>query len=266
MEALATAVARLLVRGGWLLGLVVLETLLLTGFWFAGPTPFGDAFDRRAAEADLLLLTLTSLPALFAGALLSSGDREDGMGDFYRSCRISPETQVMGTLIGQWVVMGVALVVSLVLSLALATPSVLLTRSFAISLGLALLSTAVHGAWGMAIGSWLRSRWAAVAGALVFWLLTVFALEAVVTAPLGVLPARWTFPVLGAFLIIDPSQFVRVSSVFFRGQGWAYGPAFAPLRERLAAPMGWTLFAAPVMLHLMIPTVLAIRGWKRRSR
>ena len=59
MEALATAVARLLVRGGWLLGLVVLETLLLTGFWFAGPTPFGDAFDRRAAEADLLLLTLT---------------------------------------------------------------------------------------------------------------------------------------------------------------------------------------------------------------
>ncbi len=266
MEALATAVARLLIRGGWLVGLVILETLLLTGFWFAGPTPFGEAFDRRAAEADLLLLTLTSLPALFAGALLAAGDREDGMGDFYRSCRISPEIQVMGTLIGQWGVMGVALTVSLVLSLAVATPAVLLTGSFGISLGLSLLSTAVHGAWGLVLGSWLRSRWAAVAGALVFWLLTVFALEAVVTALLGVLPARWTFPVLGSFLILDPSQFVRVSSVFFRGQGWAYGPAFAPVRERLALPMGWTIFAAAAMLHLMVPIFLAIRGWKRRSR
>lgn len=266
MEALAAAVARLLIRGGWLVGLIVLETLLLAGFWLAGPTPFGDAFDRRAAEADLLLLTLTSLPALFAGALLSSGDREDGMADFYRSCRISPETQMMGTLIGQWVVMALALAVSLVLSLAVTAPSVLLTRSFAISLGLALFSTAVHGAWGLAIGSWFRSRWAAVAGALVFWLFTVFALEAVVTALLGVLPARWTFPVLGSFLIADPSQFVRVSAVFFRGQGWAYGPAFAPLREHLMAPMGWTIFAAPAMLHLMVPTFLAVRGWKRQSR
>jgi len=266
MEALATAVARLLVRGGWLVGLVILETLLLTGFWFAGPTPFGDAFDRRAAEADLLLLTLTSLPALFAGALLSSGDREDGMGDFYRSCRISPEIQVMGTLIGQWSVMAVALTFSLVLSLAIAAPTVLLTKSFALSWGLGLFSTAVHGAWGLAVGSWLRSRWAAVAGALVFWLLTVFALEAVVTAILGVLPARWTFPVLGTFLISDPSQFVRVSSVFLRDQGWAYGPAFAPLRERLALPMGWTIFAAPAMVHLMIPCFLAIRGWKRPTR
>lgn len=266
MEALATAVARLLIRGGWLVGLVILETLLLTGFWFAGPTPFGDAFDRRAAEADLLLLTLTSLPALFAGALLASGDREDGMGDFYRSCRISPETQVLGTLIGQWGVMAVALVLSLVVSLALATPSVLLTKSFGISLGLALFSTAIHGAWGLVLGSWLRSRWAAVAGALVFWLLTVFALEAVVTALLGVLPARWTFLVLGTFLVTDPSQFVRVSSVFFRDQSWAYGPAFAPLRERLALPMGWTIFAGPAMAHLMVPVFLAIRGWKRRSR
>jgi len=266
MEALATAVARLLIRGGWLVGLVVLETLLLTGFWLAGPTPFGDAFDRRAAEADLLLLTLTSLPTLFAGALLSSGDREDGMGDFYRSCRISPTTQVMGTLIGQLSVMGMALVVALVFSLALVTPSVLLTSSFATSLGLALLSTAVHGAWGLAMGSWLRSRWSAVAGALIFWLLTVFALEALITALLGVLPARWTFPVLGTFLVADPSQFVRVSSVFFRGQGWAYGPAFAPVREFLATPPGWALFSFAAAIHLVVPTGLSILGWKRRSR
>jgi len=265
MEALATAVARLLIRGGWLVGLVVLETLLLTGFWFAGPTPFGDAFDRRAAEADLLLLTLTSLPALFAGALLASGDREDGMGDFYRSCRISPWTQVMGTLIGQVFVMGVALVVALVLSLAVALPAALVTPSLAVSLGLALLSTAIHGAWGLAIGSWLRSRWSAVAATLVLWLLTVFALEAVVTAALGVLPARWTFPVLGTFLVIDPSEFVRVSSVFFRGQGWAYGPAFAPVRELLATPLGLALFAGAAGIHLVVPTVLAVAGWKRQS-
>lgn len=266
MEALATAVARLLVRGGWLVGLVILETLLLAGFWFAGPVPFGDAFDRRAAEADLLLLTLTSLPALVAGALLAAGDREDGMGDFYRSCRISPTTQVLGTLFGQFGVMGLALGTALVLSLAVATPTVLLTGSFGISLGLSLLSTAVHGAWGLALGSWLRSRWSAVAGTLVFWLLTVFALEAVVTALLGVVPARWTFSVLGTFLVTDPSQFVRVSSVFFRGQGWAYGPAFAPVRELLGTSAGWALFAAAAALHLVIPTGLAILGWKRRNR
>jgi len=266
MEALARAVARLLIQGGWLGGLVLLETLLLTGFWFAGPTPFGDAFDRRAAEADLLLLTLTSLPALFAGALLASGDREDGMGDFYRSCRISPETQVLGTLVGQWAVMAIALTISLVGSLALATPAVLLTKSFGISWALALLSTAIHGAWGLALGSWLRSRWAAVAGALVFWLLTVFALEAVVTALLGVLPARWTFGVLGTFLVTDPSQFLRVSAVFFRDQGWAYGPAFAPVREILTQPLGWALFAGPALVHLMAPVFLSIRGWKGRRR
>lgn len=266
MDALAAAVARLLIRGRWLWGLLVLETLLLTGFWFSGPTPFGEAFDRRAAEADLLLLTLTSLPALFAGALIASGDREDGMADFYRSCRISPETQVLGTLLGQWAVLALALTASLVVSLGLTNPSVLFTKSFLISGGLGLFSTAVHGAWGLVLGSWARSRWAAVAGAMGFWLLTVFALEAVVTALLGVLPGRWTVPVLGTFLVSDPSQFVRVSAVFFRDQGWAYGPAFAPLRERLALPMGWTLFAAPALVHLLLPTLLAIRGWKRPAR
>lgn len=266
MAALAVAVARLLVRGGWLVGLFVFEALLLTGFWFAGPTPFGDAFDRRAAEADLLLLTLTSLPALFAGALLSSGDREDGMGDFYRSCRVRPMTQVVGTFGGQFAVLGGALTFALVLSLAVATPAALATKSLAISLGLALLSTAVHGAWGLALGSWFPSRWSAVAGTLVFWLLSVFALEAVVTALLGLVPARWTFPILGTFLVTDPSQFVRVSSVFFRGQGWAYGPAFAPVKDLLSVPLGWGLFALAATMHLLVPLTLAILGWKRRSR
>jgi Cu-processing system permease protein len=265
MEALAKAVVGLLTRGGWLAGLIVLETLMLTGFWFSGPTPFGDAFDRRAAEADLLLMTLTSLPALFAGALLSSGDREDGMADFYRSCRITPWKQVAGTGLGLFAVTGGAMALSLVLSLAVVSPILLKTSSPWFSMGFGLLSTGIHAAWGLALGSWVRSRWAAIAGVLLFWIVSVFALEALVTAVLAVLPARWTFSVLAGFLIIDPSEFVRVTSVFFRGQGWAYGPAFAPVREGLATPLGVILVALVSLAHLALPTVLTVFGWGRKS-
>ena len=266
MAALARAVAGLLLRGGWLVGLLVLESLLLTGFWFSGPTTFGQAFDRRAAEADLLLLTLTSLPALFAGALLSSGDREDGMADFYRSCRISPWKQVAGTGLGLFAVTGGALSLSVLLSLAVAAPQSLGGASGWISLAFGLLSTALHAAWGLALGAWVRSRWAAIAGVLVFWIASVFALEALVTALLGILPARWTFGVLAGFLVLDPSQFVRVATVFVRGQGWAYGPAFAPVRDFLATPGGPVTLGFLALAHLALPTALAVAGWSRRSR
>jgi Cu-processing system permease protein len=256
----------LLTRGGWLAGLLVLETLLLTGFWYSGPTPFGDAFDRRAAEADLLLLILTSLPALFAGALLSSGDREDGMADFYRSCRIKPWKQVAGTGLGLFFVTGGALGLSLVASLFLSNPRALGTSSPWASLGFGLLSTAIHGAWGLAIGAWVRSRWAAITGVLVFWMISVFALEALVTALLGIVPARWTFGVLAGFLVLDPSEFVRVTTIFVRGQSWVYGPAFAPVREGLATAPGVLLLGLIWFAHGAVPTLLAVAGWSRRSR
>lgn len=266
MAALARAVAGLLVRGGWLLGLLALETGLLLGFWFSGPTPFGDAFDRRAAEADLLLLTLTSLPALFAGALLASGDREDGLTDFARSCQVSSLQQVIGTGLGLFAVAGGALALALPLSLAVGAPTQLLTSSVWVSLGLGLLSTAVHGTWGLALGSWVHSRWTAVVAALAFWIVSVFALEAGATVLIGALPARWTLPVLGTFVAADPSQLFRVASVVARGQGWAYGPAFAEARDWFGTPPGVVTAVGLALLHGIVPGALAVAGGRRRNR
>lgn len=265
MAALARAVAVLLFRGGWLVGLVVLELLMLAAFWWSGPTAFGSAFDRRAAEADLLLLTLTSLPALFAGALLTSGDREDGMADFYRSCRVSPLRQTTGSALGLFSVTGGALAVALPASLLMAAPATLLTSSPYLSLVIGLVFTLIHGLWGLALGAWVGSRWAAVAAALGFWVVTMFALEALVTALLGVLPARWSLPLVYGLTVVDPTELARVISVAAKGQLWAYGPAFADLRLGLATPAGGLLLTLLVSLHAVVPGALAVAG-ARRSR
>lgn len=266
MAALARAVAGLLTRGGWLGGLALLELLLFSGFWWSGPTPFGEAFDRRAAEADLLLLTLTSLPALFAGALLAAGDREDGMADFFRSCRISSFRQVGGTGLGLFAVAGGALAAALPLSLVLGAPGSLATPSPWVSLGLGLTSTLVHGFWGLALGSWVRSRWAAVAAALGFWVLSTFALEALVAALVTALPARNALPVILGFTALDPVELFRVASVFLRGQSWAYGPAFAEVRDWALSPGGIGVLVLLGAFHLTLPGALAIFGWNRRTR
>lgn len=266
MAALARAVAGLLARGSWLGGLFVLELVLLVGFWWSGPTPFGDAFDRRAAEADLLLLTLTTLPALFAGALLAAGDQEDGMADFFRSCRVSGLRQVIGTAMGLFVITGGALALAVPTSLVLGAPASLAAPATWTSLALALSSTLVHGVWGLALGAWVRSRWAAVAAALGFWVLSVFALEAMVAALVGALPGRWSLFVVLGFTALDPAELVRVVSVFARGQGWAYGPAFADVREWVGTPLGGATLGLVGLGHLVIPVALAVAGWNRRTR
>lgn len=266
MAALARAVAGLLTRGGWLAALVVWETALLLMFWAAGPVPFDGAFDRRAAEADLLLLSLSSLPALLAAALTASGDREDGMTAFFFSCRVTPVRQVVGNGLGLLAVLGGALAASLLLSLALGAPGALALPATWMSLGLVLASTAIHGAWGLALGNAARSRLAAVGLALAFWVVTVFAAEALVTVLVGLLPLRTGFPVLTAFLVLDPSQLIRVASVVGRGQGWAYGPVFQELFRVALSPAGLAGFVLVLILHLLVPLGLAVLGLVRRTR
>lgn len=266
MAALARAVATLLTRGGWLIGLVALEFVLLVAFWWSGPTPFGDAFDRRAAEADLLLLTLTSLPALFAGALLAAGDQEDGMADFFRSCRVSSVRQVGGTALGLFAVTGGALVMALPASLAVAAPGSLSALATWTSLGVALVSTLVHGAWGLALGSWVRSRWAAVAAALGFWVVTLFVLEALASAGIAALPPRFALSLTLIFTALDPAELIRVVTVGLRGQSWAFGPAFAAVQEAVSTWSGALALVGLGVLHVAFPLALAVQGWNRGTK
>ena len=244
----------------------MLETLLLAGFWASGQVPFEGAFDRRAAEADLLLMVLSSLPALLAGALLVSGDHEDGMTAFYRSCRLGPVGQVSGTGAALVLVLGGALAASVVLSLGLTLPRVLLTASPWITLGFALFSTAVHVAWGLFLGAASRSRLEALAWALVFWVVTVFAAEALITALVPLLPTRLGLPLLGFFLLTDPSELVRIASVVARGQSWAYGPIFQEALQLWLTPRGTLAFTVVVASHLLAPLGAAVWFVGRRSR
>jgi len=266
LGALARAVAGLLTRGGWFVGLLVLETLILAGFWASGQTPFGPAFDRRSAEADLLLLGLSTLPALLAGALLTAGDREDGMADFYRSCRVSGLRQIGGTGLGLFGVLGGALALALPLSLAVTAPGVLVTASPWTSLMLGLASTATHAAWGLFLGAWARSRLGAVALSLAFWVVTVFALEALVTPLVAVLPLRWGLPVLSGFLLTDPAELFRVAAVILRGQGWAYGPLFQEMGRWWTSGPGLAVFALLIVVHVTVPLAAAVTVLNRRSR
>jgi len=265
LAALTRAVALQLIRSGWLTGLVVLETLLLASFWLTGPTPFGGAFDRRTAEADLLLLVLSSLPALLAGALLAAGDREDGMADFFRACRLGAARQTGGMLTALVLVLGGALAMALPLSLALTAPTALTLPGVGVSLAVALGSTAVHAAWGLVLGSWTPSRLAALGWSLAFWLVTVFAAEPLLTAFVGALPPRNGVPVLAAFLLLDPAQLARVVAVLARGQGWAYGPVFQEAQAAFLTPPGMVATALLGVVHLGVPTLLAT-ALARRAR
>lgn len=266
MEALARAVAGLLHRGGWFVGLAVFETLVLAAFWWTGGVPFGGAFDRRAAEADFVLLTLTSLPSLVAGALLAAGDREDGMSDFYRSCRVGPGPQWAGSALGLFVVTGGALAVAYLLAVAVVAPSAWGTPAAWAGLALGLGSTLVHGSWGLALGSWVRSRWAAVAASLVFWVVTVFLWEALAQALAQVLGPRWAFGLVLGFTAADPSPLFRVASVVVRGQASAYGPHFATVFQALTSGWGPVALAGLAVCHVLVPGGLAVWGLARRSR
>lgn len=265
MAALARAVAGLLHRGGWFLGLVVVETLVLLAFWWSGGVP-GAAFDRRAAEADFLLLTVSSLPALVAGALLASGDQEDGFTDFYRSCRLGPSGQLVGSAAGLFAVAAGALALAYLGSLAVAAPASLARPATFAALGLALGSTLVHGLWGLALGAWLRSRWAAVAAGLVFWVVTVFALEALVQTVAGALGPRWALGVVVGFTVVDPSALFRVASTAARGQWWAYGPAAAPWAPWFLSPVGLASAGLVALAHVAAPGLAAVAGLSRRTR
>ena len=266
MGALTLAVVRHLVRGGWLAGLVVLEAVLLAGFWSAGPLPFGEAFDRRAAEADLLLLALSSLPALLAGALLASGDREDGMSDFYRACRLGPGLQTLGTGLALILLLGGALLVAVPLSLALTAPAALTLPGVWTGLLIAVVSTGVHAAWGLALGSWAGSRLAAMGAALAFWVLLVFVAEPLFSALVAALPPRSGMPVLFGFVLADPAQLARVVSVFARGQAWAYGPVFQEAQAVFATVPGLVATFLLAVVHLGLPALLATAGLARRLR
>ena len=102
-----------------------------------------------------------------------------------------------------------------------------------------------------------------MAAALGFWVVTVFALEALASALVVVLPPRWSLGLILTFTALDPAELVRTVSVTLRGQAWAYGPAFAEVRDALGTGLGLVALGALALGHLLLPGGLAVLGSRK---
>lgn len=270
LAAVAAYELRTLLHSRWLAAFAVLFALLnmFMLIWEARLMPAGgdaSGFTRQAASQMNLMLQLAPLMSLTIASLSLASERNDGMTGLLRTYPLPPACYILGKFFGLFgaflltllVGFGIAQLLGLFL-LPRATVSHTLPL---LAMGIALCG--ICSAIGLWIGGRVQSRLGAVAASLLIWFVSVYVYSMVLLAALPFAPTSAQQPVLAGALVLNPVEAVRIASVFWRGDGYIFGPAFYYWEQWFNSAAGIATAAIVVLLYVAIPLHFAAARIRR---
>lgn len=270
LVAVAAYELRTLLHSRWLAAFAVLFALLnmFMLIWEARLMPTGgdaSGFTRQAASQMNLMLQLAPLMSLTLASLSLASERNDGMTGLLRTYPFSPACYILGKFFGLFgaflltllVGFGIAQLLGLFL-LPGATASQTLSL---LAMGVALCG--VCSAIGLWIGGRVQGRLGAVAASLLIWFVAVYVYSMVLLIALPFAPIAAQQPLLAGALVLNPVEAVRVASVFWRGDGYIYGPAFYYWEQWFNSPLGIACAVGIALLYAAVPLHFAAARIRR---
>lgn len=260
LAAVAAYELRTLLHSRWLAAFAVLFALLnmFMLIWEARLMPAGgdaSGFTRQAASQMNLMLQLAPLMSLTLASLSLASERNDGMTGLLRTYPLSPACYILGKFFGLFSAFLLTLLVGFGIAQLLGLfllPGAAASQTLSLlAMGVALCG--VCSAIGLWIGGLVQSRLGAVAASLLIWFVSVYVYSMVllVALPFAPIPAQQS--ILAGALVLNPVEAVRVASVFWRGDGYIYGPAFYYWEQWFNSPIGMASAAGIALLYAAVP-------------
>lgn len=273
MNAIVLALQEIRVgmRNRWVLATTLLMAALALSLVLLGSAPVG------VVKADALAVTVVSLSSLtiflvpLIALLLSFdaivGEHERGTLMLLLSYPVSRWEVVLGKLLGQVAILGVATVIGYGLAGgAIAMQGTLdaqATRSFLAMIGSSVMLGAVFIALGMLLSTLVRERATAAGLAVGVWLLFVIVFD---MALLGVLVADQGRTLgqaqLDMLLLLNPTDVYRLFNTASGGAASVYSGMAGLGDAALASP---ALLLAVLGAWIVVPVILAVIAFERRA-
>lgn len=259
------------VRSRWVLlcgGLFALLalTLALTGMRSVGVSGVA-GFSRTAIGLLNLVLYLIPLLALLLSITSMAAEREEGALEVLLAQAITRQAVVLGKFAGLSAALAIALLggfggAGLVIALAggdMAVGGYLLLVLRAFGLGLAFLSL------GLYLASISANRLRALTWGLLLWFGSVLFYDLLVIGATALLGGGWLRAALGALLVANPVDLVRVMTLVQLGGADSFGLTVQALIGFLRGPAGIALLSLALLAWIVVPLLGAIRAFGRRD-
>ena len=259
------------VRSRWVLLCGGLFALLALGLALIGMRSLGlsgvAGFSRTAIALLNLVLYLVPLLALLLSITSMAGEREEGALEVLLAQPIARAAVVLGKFAGLGAALAIALLggfgaAGLVIAAAgadVAAGGYLLLVLRALGLGLAYLSM------GLLLASLSHSRLRALTWGLLLWFGSVLLYDLAVVGATALFGGAALQAALGALLVANPVDLVRVASLVQLGGADSFGLTAQALIGFLRGPAGAALLGLALLAWIVLPLLGAVRAFARRD-
>ncbi len=233
------------VRQWWMvtftLVFLLFQTMFLISEWSASASPGFSGFHRMTGQ--LLNMNLLMLPimAMLMGSLSVAGDKEDQQWDLLSTYPLPRFLLILGKFTGLLTAFTAMITLSygilgiagyfLLPSASIQPLIVFLMNSIALII--------VFLSIGILMGKLAKSRLQAIALSVVIWFFSLFVIPFLTLNLALFMPAMWVKSWIGLSTLINPAEFMRVSSIFLLGNGEILGAPFYQWNEWFTSAAGY---------------------------
>ena len=260
---------RTALEGRWLFGFAALLTALVLGLSFFGLAQAREVGFQGFTRITLSLMNLVLFMVPLAGLLLgvTSLTGSSGTLPLLLAQPVGRGEVLLGKLAG----LGAALTLVQLVGFGGGGLVVALNAGAAQAGGFAALAGLSVALGWLAISAalWIAVTWPdrlrATATALLLWLLLVVAYDLAVLGATTLLRGLPLQAVLFPALLLNPVDLARVLTTLAIGSGSMFGPTSAVLMKQFGSGPGLALGLAVLAIEIVVPALLAVRGFRRRD-
>lgn len=229
MRSIARLEWRLMMRQYSSYSFVILWTVVLSLLFFIARdnADFAGHTNVTGTIANMLLYLLP-LFMLIAGSFAIAGEIESGQWRLLCTYPLSTAAYIAGKWLGQWLGQVILFTLSFGISLALSlwSGTVLPLKWVLVLYSFSLVLTALFLMLGLAIGSFVSTRWQALTVSVGIWFLFIMIWPTMLIAVLSVVPYPLIAPLLQGLTLLNPAEVLRVAFVVQVGGSAVFGQAY----------------------------------------
>ncbi|MCL6586620.1 MAG: ABC transporter permease [Anoxybacillus sp.] len=269
MRSIARMEWRLMMRQYSSYSFVILWTVVLSLLFFIARnnTDFAGYTNVTGTIANMMLYLLP-LFMLIAGSFAIAGEMESGQWRLLRTYPLPPATYVAGKWLGQWLGQVILFTFSFSISLVLSLWSgTVLPLKWVVALySFSLLLIAFFLMLGLAVGSFVSTRWQALTVSVGIWFLFIMIWPTMLIAVLNVVPYPFIAPLLQGLTLLNPAEVLRVAFVVQLGGSAVFGQAYDHLLWLWQKRFGLILMTYAVMYGCILWMMAARKLARRKVR
>ncbi|MBO8171193.1 MAG: ABC transporter permease subunit [Bacillaceae bacterium] len=242
-------------------GLFLMSELLTAG------SPGFSGFNRMTGQMLNLNLILLPIMGMLIGSLSISGGKEDRQWQLIQTYPLPTGHLILGKFVGLSLAFTGILAVSYGLLGMIGffvLPGSSIEKFLLFLLG-SLVLVLIYLSIGIWLGNLARNRLQAIAGSVVIWFVSLFVLPFAAINTAMILPAGWVKSFLLTLIILNPVEFVRVSTILLLGNGAILGTPYYDLNQWFPSLYGYMTVFSYTLIDCLIILWLASRTGRRAS-